>query len=50
MIALRTLVGMVGPWPSEILVAGLVTMSVTVWGGPVVGAACTVRARRSWWC
>lgn len=41
-IALRLAAGLPGPWPSEILVAGLVTVAVTVWAGPVLGAAATV--------
>jgi hypothetical protein len=42
LIGLRLSWGVMDPWPAEILVAGLVTVSVTVWAGPVAGAACTV--------
>ena len=38
LVILRTAVDMAGPWPSELVVSGLLVASVTVWGGGVAGA------------
>jgi signal transduction histidine kinase len=39
---LRSSAGLSGPWPAEILAAGLLVASLTVWRGPVVGGVSAV--------
>ena len=34
--------GLSGPWPAQLLVAGLFVASVTVWGGPIAGGISAV--------
>jgi signal transduction histidine kinase len=42
LIILRSSAGLSGPWPAEILAAGLLVASLTVWRGPVVGGISAV--------
>ena len=37
LVILRTAAGLSGPWPAEIVAAGLLVASITVWRGPRVG-------------
>lgn len=39
---LRDFSGTTGPWPAELLTAGLFAASVTVWAGPVAGGASAI--------
>jgi hypothetical protein len=38
----RTIAGLSGPWPGELLVGGLFVAAVTVWRGPVAGGVTAV--------
>lgn len=42
LVRLRTAAGLPGPWPAEIMSAGLLVASITVWRGPRVGGVVAV--------
>ena len=42
LVILRSSAGLSGPWPAEIVAAGLLVASITVWRGPRVGGASAV--------
>jgi hypothetical protein len=42
LVGLQVSSGLPGPWPAQLLVAGLLVASVTVWAGPVAGGASAI--------
>ncbi len=42
LVLLRVVAGTPGPWPAELLTAGLLAASITAWAGPLAGGAAAI--------